>query len=439
MKRGFKKLGAVLLTVAMAFAMNSTVFAANLTNGEVGGYTSPDSPTVQDNSINIVKEIVAYNPNGTTVNAPIVTYTYEVTPATVAGLSVTDDTSDHDPAVAVTAPVNQGITTGLVVTGTAAGSAGNDTKAEGTLVFTNSSTFATALAGQTNSYDINLDFENVAFTQPGVYRYQIVETTSATLSDVAIQAGSAKTRFLDVYVDSNLKIYGYVCMATNDSVTPSTAKTNGFVASSNGADSYYTYDLTLSKTVNNDAYGKANTAFPFTVIFNNTPNYSAAFAIGETAGTGSTGITPAAGAAPAWKGVAEVKDGGAITYTGIPAGVDVDVYETNIVTGATYSVSTSVNGGTPVVDGTVVWGTKPTTAVAQTTKADYESTKATVDTSVNTAVTANQTFAIINTLLLISPTGFIVRFAPYMLVLMGGLFLIVLGVVLYKRTNKEEA
>ena len=30
-------------------------------------------------------------------------------------------------------------------------------------------------------------------------------------------------------------------------------------------------------------------------------------------------------------------EGGAITYTGIPAGIDVTIYETNVATGVTYS------------------------------------------------------------------------------------------------------
>ena len=447
MKRGFKKFGAFLLTAVMALAMNSTVFAApealgGTEEGVAGKWTAPDTELVQNTNIDIKKEIIAFNPNGTTVHAPVVTYTYTVTPATVTGLTVTDETGDHTSNTAVTAPVKAGITTGVVVTGTAAGTAGTATSATGTLVFTNTNTFTTADTGDTNEYDINVDFSGVTFTQPGVYRYQIAETISAaSYADVAMEDGDANTLYLDVYVDGNGDIYGYVCMTANDSVDPSTTtKINGFVdgTAADNSDKYYTYDLVLSKDVVNDTYGESNIAYPFTVIFSNPENYTSTFTIEETAASGSTGISPAVASAPTWSGVAKVKDGADITYTGIPAGVDVDVYETNIATGVTYTVSTSVTGGTAVVDNNVVAGTTPASAVAQTTKADYESTKATVNT--NAIVTTDaQDVAITNTLLLISPTGFVVRFAPYALVLMGGIFLIVLGVVLYKRTNKEEA
>ena len=433
-----KILALVIALMIMAMSLAAYAAPAEFNGGKAGTWTQADTEIVQEKSINIKKELIAYNANGTTVNAPAFTYVYTVTPAAVTGLTVTDAAANHTSNTAVTAPVNAGITTGLVVTGTAAGTAGTAESAVGTLVFTNASTWTTAADGNTNSYDINLDFDGVAFTQPGVYRYQIVETLadSATYDGIAVEDGGTNTLYLDVYVDGNLDIYGYVCMAANDSVITDTAKTNGFVAASNGADKYYTYDLTLSKDVVNDNYAERNVAFPFTVIFNNTENYTSTFTITETAGTGSTGISPAAASAPTWSGVALVKDGGAITYTGIPAGVDVDVYETNIVTGVTYTVSTSVNSGTPVSDNNVSWGTTPASAVAQTTKADYESTKATVDTTKIATVDATQTVAITNTLLLISPTGVVMRFAPYALMLAAGLLIVILGK--RRKNNKED-
>lgn len=445
MKRGFKKFGAFLLTAVMALAMNSTVFAApealgGTEEGVAGKWTAPDTELVQNTNIDIKKEIIAFNPNASTVHAPVVTYTYEVTPATVAGLTVTDETGDHTSGSAVTAPVKAGITTGVVVTGTAAGTAGDATKATGTLVFTNTDTFTTAAAGDTNEYDINVDFSGVTFTQPGVYRYQIAETISAaSYADVAMEDGDANTLYLDVYVDGNLDIYGYVCMTANASVTPSTTtKINGFVDgnAADNSDKYYTYDLVLSKDVVNDTYGATNNAYPFTLTFSNPEGYTSTFTIDQTVGTGSTGLNSSAatitGLPTAWSGDVQVKDGdaaagttvGDITLTGIPAGVDVNVYETNNVTGVTYSVETKVDGTTAATDDSVVTG-------AQSTDVDVDTTKI--------AATDEQTVEIVNTLLLISPTGFVVRFAPYMLVLMGGIFLIVLGVVLYKRTNREEA
>ena len=447
------KIGALVLALVMVLAMSSTAFATgeDLTGGEFGGFTSPDSPVVKERSINIVKDIVVYNPNGddstTTVHSPVITYTYTVSPASVSSLTVTDDTSDHSTGLAVQVPVNAGLTTGLVVTGAnaagtaVAGSAGDASSASATLVFDNTSTWVTDDAGHTNSFDINLSFAGVSFTQPGVYRYQIVETTSSDLDDVAMVAGSSKTRYLDVYVagndsdsDGKLDIYGYVCMETNASVTTGTTKTNGFVAGSNGADSYYTYDLVVSKDVVNDTYGEAAIAFPYTIIFSNPENYTSTFTIGESAASGSTGISPAAASAPTWSGVARVKDGANITYTGIPAGVHVTIYETNIATGVTYSAQTNINGSSAgTADNPVVSGSLPATAVAQTSKGAAESTAYTVDTTAMTTTT-EQTFEIVNTLQLISPTGVVLRIAPYALMLGAGIVLL-----LITRRRKEDA
>lgn len=445
------RLTALLLAILMVVFAGATYATAtdleeNEEEGVAGNWDDPDTERTQAESVNIKKEIIAFNPNGTTVHAPVVTYTYTVTPATVASdTTITDEAGDHEANAAVTASVNAGITTGLIVTGTAAGTAGDANSATGTLEFTNASTFTTAAAGDTNEYDINLDFSNVDFTQPGVYRYQIAETISADSYDViAMEDGEGNTLFLDVYVDGSGNIYGYVCMTANGSVTPdTTTKINGFVdgTAADNSDKYYTYDLTLSKDVENDSYAEANTAFPFTVIFNNSESYTSTFTIGQTVGDGSTGLNSSAttlsGLPAAWNGVALVKDGGDITLTGIPAGVDADVYETNIVTGVTYTVETSVNGGEAVTDNNVIAGSAPTEAVAQTTKKDYESTKATVDTPKIEKVSEEQTVEITNTLSLISPTGLVVRFAPYGLLLIGGIALLIIAMK-HRKHNEED-
>ena len=453
MMKGLKRIGALVLAVMM-FAVAGTAFAEEtLTDGKAGEFTDYDASSASttgdsskqtlERTVIIKKELISVNANGTAVKAPAFTYVYTVTPASVGNLTVTDAAAKHATNTAVEAPVNAGITTELVVTGTSEGTAGDAASAAGTLVFTNSSVLTSSSDGTgtgVNTYDIKLNFSNVIFPKSGVYRYQIAETLAdnKTYDGIAVKDGGTNTLWLDVYVDGSKNIYGYVCMAANASVAPSTVKTNGFVAASGGADTYYTYDLTLSKDVVNDVYAEGNIAFPFTVIFRNAESYATTFAISETAGNGSTGFSPAAGT-PVWSGVALVKDGGAITYTGIPAGVDVDVYETNVATGVTYNVSTAVNGGDAVTDNNVSSGSAPASAVAQgTTKAAYESTKATVNTTKATAVSKTQTVAITNTLVLISPTGYVVRYAPYALILIAGVLLFVIARKHKKNADEEE-
>ena len=423
MKKHFKSIGAIALAVTMTIGMATTAFAANLTDGEVGGFTTPDTPTVQEKTINLDKELKVFNASSNSVYAPVFAYTYTVTPANVNGITVTDETTDHASGEAVTAPVNAGITTGLKVN---SGNAGTAASAVGTLSFTNETSLDASAAGAVNSYDIPFDFSGVTFQQTGIYRYQIDETlaNSATYTGLGMADGTNNTVYLDVYVDGAGEIYGYVCMKENASVTPATEKTNGFVDGSNGADSYYTYDLTISKDVVNDSYAENNHAFPFTVIFNK-GELTGSFRITEVAAEGSTGINPAAGEA-SWSGVALVKDGAAVTLKGIPCGADAEIYETNDMTGVTYTVGTSVNGGEAATDNNVSWGATPGSAAAQAAKKAYESTKQAIDTTVATAVDAAQTFAVTNTLVTISPTGVVLRFAPYLMMLAAGIAILII-------------
>ena len=429
-----KKIVTLLLAVVMLLSVMTVALAdgeATLTDGIAGKWTAKDKEIVQAKTINIKKELLSFNKSSTSVYAPAFKYIYTVTPVTDASLTITDDgQTNHESGNDVVAPVNAGITTGLKVSN---GTAGTETSAVGELEFTNATVLTTSASGGSNMYDITLDFTNVEFTKPGVYRYKIVESLadSKTYDGIAIKHGGSdtnKVRYLDVYVDGELNIYGYVCMAANGSVTKATEKTNGFVSDSEGQDEYYTYDLTLKKSVENDNYAEDH-AFPFTVIFNNTENYSTTFTITETAATGSTGINPAGSSIPsAWKGVAKVKEDADIVYTGIPAGVSVDVYETNDMTGVTYEVTTKLNGVEVEHEGdsSVSWGATPTQVVAQTTKNAYESTKTSVITTKYKTEDA-QTLEIINTLLLISPTGVVVRVAPYVMILAAGIALLLIG------------
>ena len=453
------KLGAVVLAIVMVLSMSVTAFATENTpvsigSGVVGAFTTYESSadpqntgdaskTTQSRVVKIQKQLIANNANSTSVYAPVFSYVYTVTPAAVENLTITDNNAVHSTNASVTVPVKPGVTTGLKVNN---GTTGSDTSASGTLAFTNatllSTTADTATSG-VNTYDISLDFTGVTFSEAGVYRYQIVETLDGqdaaqnptTYAGLAMTdaASGGNTRYLDVYVDGSGAIYGYVCLAANASVNGDTVKTNGFVSSSNGADTYYTYDLTVSKTVENDAYAKANHQFPFTIIF--TTSTSGTFLITETPTTGSTGISPTAGTAT-WSGVAKIKDSCPITYTGIPVGTDVQIYETNDYAGTTYTAVTTVNSSsTPQsTNNAVTSTTTPTSAVAPTSNSAYQSTAYTFDTTAGTAVTALQTFNITNTLLNISPTGVALRVAPYALMLGVGLFL-----VLFSRRRKSQA
>ena len=226
----------------------------------------------------------------------------------------------------------------------------------------------------------------------------------------------------------------------------STVSPAGFVAgTTNGTtafepDSYYTSNVTVSKTVVNDGYGAATHAYPFSVLFTNSAVTKQVDISSTTSGTaaGFTDPDKAALSAASTNGVLTLKNGSSVKYIGIPCGTSVEVYETNDVTGVTYQVDTTVDAAaTPVTDAAVSWGSTPATAVAQSaTKNAYESTKATITPAVNTDDDVAHTIAVTNTLLTISPTGVVLRVAPYALILAAGIarFLI----ARHKKNDKEE-
>ena len=480
MKKGFKRIGAFLLVAAMTLAMNSTVFATTTLGdgsgtdglGEQGVFATKDTPAPQSKTLVLEKEIKAYNADGVDVKAPTISYTYSIAPATVtAGTKVTDSDKSgtiHDTGVTVTVPVQ-------------AGPSGASIANSGVLAWTNSDTLETATDGKKNVKDISIDFSQVVFTGAGVYRYEITEqlTSGYAYASSGVTETSDTTnghkRFVDVYVrpanptptgktatdPEYWDIYGYTCFYNNSSITEAdkgttAVKTTGFVqGTTDGStavtpDSYYTFNVVVNKTVENDSYGAANVAFPFTIIFTNSSITKNIDVIGDITNATVTGWTDPTASAMSdgstnhdlIKGIANIKSGGEIKYIGIPNGTSVEVYETNIATGVTYKVTTELTTSTTATttDNSVDSDSAPANAVAQgNPKNSYESTKATFSTTANQDDDNLYEVAITNTLLTISPTGFVVRFAPYALVLMGGIFLIVLGVVLYKRTNKEEA
>ena len=476
--KNLKRIGAIILALVMVLGMSTMVFATEPeepvttspttlnTNGEQGVFPEKDTPTPQSKTLVLEKELKVYNLDEATVKAPTISYTYTIAPATVAaGTTVTDSDKNgtiHDTGVTVTAPVKAGV--------------GNPTIADsGVVYWTATEDVNAGTDGVKNVKGISIDFGSVVFTGPGVYRYEISEELTGT-GDTYAASGVTETkagdktgshsRFVDVYVrpaaDFNngstaveWDIYGFTCFYNNVSITESdkttsAVKTTGFVAGTTdgstpvSADSYYTFNVTLSKEVVNDAYSAANTAFPFTVIFTNGTVTKNVDIIGPEASTTVTGWTNPDAAALSdgtTKGIVNIKSGGQIKYIGIPNGTSVDVYETNIASGVTYKVETKRNDNDTVVwtDPSVSWtDTAPSTAIPQTNpKAAYESTQKTVVTTTADADDDNAyAVAITNTLMTISPTGLVMRFAPYALILAAGI--VILVIALKHRSKKDD-
>ena len=484
MKRGFKKFGAVLLTAVMTLAMNSTVFAADLGGTEVGvagTWTAVDSPITQEKTINIKKEITVFNPTESLIYGPEIEYTYAIAAASGAELvDITDETGNHASNVATTTTAIAGITANVSMNGTAANK----------IAWTNADILDASATGTANYKNLTIDFSNVVFTAPGVYRYKITESADDYTTSGVTDGTSTAIRYLDVYVKSSdtytdgstaaqWTIYGYVCIDSSyddDDVTPTTKKTNGFVAKSEDAtsgsttaDQYHTYNLTVGKTLTGDSTME-NHEFPFDIAFSNgtagTATETFQFAV-KTSGnatvahtdnaatTSVNGTSVAAAALPTVGGADAVttaaKDGNptiandaTVTYIGIPSTIKATVTETNDVVGTTYTTKAYADEGNVKATTQVAFDDASTAALS--TDGSLAKGIATTDQS-DTAVYAqaaaptadtNQWIQYSNTLAIISPTGFAVRFAPYALVLLGGILLIAIGLTVYNKSNKKE-
>ena len=464
-----KKIGALVLAVVMVMAIGTTAFAAqNLTNGEVGGYTTLDTQNVDDKVVNLQKEITVYNPDEALVYGPAITYTYAIAAASGNELvQITDHTTDHKSGLATSTTALAGVTENVTMTGTAAN----------TIAWTNEDILDASANGTPNYKNLTISFENVVFTQPGVYRYKITETaTSYTTSGVT--AGSiSNIRYLDVYVmrsseygkdtsgnasDTNRagwwKVYGFVCINSTDATTaiaPDSAfKTNGFVDTNDAtdtstADEYRTYNLTLGKTLSGDATmnshkfpfdatwtaGDATGTFQFIVEETGTASTTKSAQTATTTVNGTTvaadtlykvGSADAVGTADK-DGSPEIANGGTIKYIGIPNGTKVTVTETNNVTGTTYATAgTETIGSGSATD--IEW-TGGTSLKDSTNKTATMAPNATTIYAQASAPAANSNVAIqvTNTLSIISPTGVVMRVAPYVLILAAGITLLLIS------------
>lgn len=463
-----KKLGALLFALVLILSIGVPTYAvADLTgDGIVGDFTN-DAVSAQNKSVKLYKEITAYNPTNSTVNAPTISYTYTVTPGS-ADKELFDVKTAHNPNANAHALTKAGITTGVTVN---SGTTGDATSATGTVAWdpsTAADQLTASSAGTKNTKPITIDFSNVTFTGAGVYRYTITETATTYGSSGVVDGGISNVRYLDVYVKdgtgtgaSAYDIYGYVCFTNDNNIdaqdtptatTPNTVaaavKTEGFVAvdlnndsdyedANESADRYYTYNVTIGKTLAGDQ-AKNSHEFPFKVQFANTTVTANVLPI--VSGTAGTQPTLTAGALSSFtidgqNGTAtqklKIANGQTVTFTGIPCGTTVTINEYNDVTGTVYTTKTS--GGTTnettgvtLADGT--WTNAATGWDAVT------ALKATANT--NSAADANVTVTFTNTLLLISPTGVVLRVAPYAIMLGMGILLLI---VVRRRRPEEEA
>ena len=442
MKRTLRKTCALIISMVMLLAIGGTVMADADMDGEggvIGEFTTPDVATTQDKTVKIYKEITAYNPETCEVNAPAITFTYTIThDTTLAGADIWDASSHHDPAANVNAKTKEGVGT-PTITGTAAGVLA---------LVPGTDKLDASVNGTANRFPLTIDFSGIDFTTAGtgagVYRYQIDETTTEVAKNASgIKEGEvANTLFIDVYVNGAGDVYGYVLFTNrtgaidartdNDAAAAASAgKTEGFVGSradggtygdpatdGSTADKYYTFNLEVEKEVVNDTYTQNNHhEFPFTITLANTAvtaNVLPIMTVGQYATQAALTAGPIAGT---W--LPTIGHTGKITYVGIPTGTTVTIKETNDVTGVTYS-SVSTGADTDAASLDIATGVDSNTATV-----NCGATALSAATE-NHTTTASKQVKFTNTLKQISPTGIIIRSAPYLLLFAVGAVLFIL-------------
>ena len=425
MKRILRKVASIFIATAMVAAMGVSAFAADENeningNGTVIGNNDPAAAALKKTLV-IEKELTVYNPETTKVYAPNITYTYAIEGIDDPQKVVTDKDG-------VSATTKKG-PSGATITDVS---------------WANTEKVDASKTGTANTKDITIDFSNVTFSGTGegagVYRYKITETSTDKAANGIKEGTIANERYLDVYVrdprsgENGYQIYGYVLFENNnnidgrDSATTDTVaqavKTEGFVATTSPsgnltADSYYTYNVSVTKTLVNDSANETH-AFPFdfaftkdaslTGNFNLIASYAAADTPTEMGATISTTIA----------------HGATVKYTGIPCGTEVEIVETNDIPTSAYKVTTT--GADDNISGKLVNN-------GETTDKDNTTVKV-KSTTVLTEAEKNFDITFTNTLELISPTGVAMAILPFVILLGFGIGFMVLGTT--KRKEEYE-
>lgn len=402
----WKRIGAVALAIAVSLTMGVTSFAASTTDepNATGGISSTDT------ALNIPKGIIV---EGTLdqVYGPTVTYAYTIAPAKIA-----DGTS-----------INDGTTT----VGVKAGVAGGVTLAnDGMVVFTSSE----VNVGEIKA-NLVANVDTTKFSLPGVYRYEIKDTTATSAlynAGITRPEGYDTTRYLDVYIrnsDSGLQVYGYVLQAENaKSTTKDSVKSQGFVdASEKVTDLYKTVNVKFGKKITG-TMADPNHQFPFTVTVNNDGHSYYAKVNADPTVSDDTSETTAA---------VDLSNDMSYYMIGLSPRATITYTETNDTT-ETYTVTVTAvgdGGSTTIVDGdSTVPGATQTTGTQNVS--DYTTVNSSTDVSKEATPTAYSVITFTNNLEAISPTNVVMRFAPFLFIFGAAILLLV--VMRKRRTHSAE-
>lgn len=447
-----KKLVSLILAIMMIAAVGAA-FAANVSTLTYG-VASNTGDLMVGNTINFTKELVIYNTdsaNTISVHEPTITYTYSIAPA------VATSTTAEGAQIASASVTDSDPTTAVVYNGVS----GAVSWTTNTAVYSSANTITTTSGKYIDQRTLTLAFTPDTFTHAGVYRYKITESATSgetnlrTISEVSSGNNYIEDRYLDVYVrvdvndedsdssSTNFVIYGYVLFegSADQAITTATSKSTGYVqktaTSNDDVDYYNTYNLKVIKVVSGSLADK-NEDFPFQIIIaNSTVKANVALELaGQLTGTTSIAANTTSGLSQTWGALTsaselKLKNNEYVYIYGVPAGTTATVGEMN----SSYDVylpSFAVTGGTT----TAYTGTNLASQATTTFTTDLaDQITITSDHNAESPVWDDVVATATNTIQTISPTGYVTRFAPYALILVAG---IVLLIVAKKRKSPAE-
>ena len=365
------------------------------------------------NTIRIAKEIVFINAEDTEVREPNITYTYTIS-------SVTPDTADITDKNGNMAHVK-------------AGPMGAVSSDEGVTAAFADTSFVSVAGGKTSAVKYaEFSFLPSGFTEgPGIYRYQIAEACSPAKAAVGITEadGYKANRYLDVYLKWNdartaLEIYGYVLFEgtkDTDIIASSdvTMKSMGYVntgteSALKDVDRYETQNLYIHKTTTGSMADTGH-GFPVKIRLKAPTGLTENVKMDAAAANG----TIATGTAVWDETSGTVRNGTTISIKGIPAGASVQVTETNDTVDFYKMKAGTAAGGTDLALEAIV---QPGQSAAATNEL---------------TINAKKDVYFTNTLDTISPTGYVMRFIPYALMLIAGIVLLVIARKHRKHTDED--
>lgn len=417
MKNTFKKIGALALVIIMMLSLSVTAFAESASLDKDDNDASTVKAAVKGTDITDLTYKVYFNENKGAVAHPAATFTYTL--------------------AAGTAVANYGIEAGnLDLVG-----------------FGNTSTNTTTAVWNVNDTNVSKDVKIVfgAFTKSGIYRYNVtqskIEGDMEKIGIVSEDSGStdAVTMNLDVYVDNTLKVVGAV-LAKSDATLSKVTGTEGDVMQYTGkvdgfrnklgdntkpddpenpkpGEDTIGYKVIITKTVSGNM-ADTSYKFPFSVAVTKATSLDDGLKL-KVAATNSDSTSkvtvPTGDVTVGTAFEIAIANGGSVTISGLTKAEALEVVEkVDATEGYTVAIAKTDSE----------WAAVPTIA---------DNTSAVTNKVDNTKITAtlkdsDATIKYTNTRNSISPTGVVLRVAPYAIILGAGIFFL-----LVSKRRKEES